>query len=565
MGLEFPKVFQSTHLRKIMLTTLSLRIRLIATMAVLGLIIVATGLLGIYGMRTTGAAVAENYANQLDVVAVGSAANSLSRARFTLDRAVLHPDAPDLDKTLGRMEGFIAESDKTWAGYMAETHDAEEEPLAKDLDVQRKAYIDEGLQALARAVRQHDAEAIDSLFMKKLSARYGDYYKAAAKLDEYQTAASKAAFDHSQGLGERLLKTAIAAVVLGAILIVASSVTLLRAILRPLNQALGHFEAMARNDLSTPVVVGRQDEMGKLMQGLADMQRQLAGTVRSVRDSSAHIASASSEIAAGNLNLSSRTEQQAASLEETASSLEELTSTVRHNADNARQANQLAVSASEVAVRGGQLVSQVVDTMGSINASSKKIVDIIGVIDGIAFQTNILALNAAVEAARAGEQGRGFAVVAGEVRNLAQRSAAAAREIKELITASVANVDSGALLVDKAGATMSEMVASVARVTGIMAEIMAAGEEQSAGIEQINHAIVEMDGVTQQNAALVEEAAAAAGALQEQAEGLAGLVGSFRLDQGQEPARYSSSRTTLKPTMSFDRALEKPLRSAERR
>jgi methyl-accepting chemotaxis protein len=213
---------------------------------------------------------------------------------------------------------------------------------------------------------------------------------------------------------------------------------------------------------------------------------------------------------------------------------------VRHNADNARQANQLAASASEVAVRGGRLVSQVVDTMGTINASSKKIVDIIGVIDGIAFQTNILALNAAVEAARAGEQGRGFAVVAGEVRNLAQRSAAAAKEIKGLITASVANVDSGALLVDKAGATMSEMVASVARVTDIMAEIMAAGDEQTAGIEQINQAIVHMDGVTQQNAALVEEAAAAAGSLQEQAQGLAGLVGSFRLDRVQATRRLAA-------------------------
>jgi methyl-accepting chemotaxis protein len=523
-----------------MLTTLSLRIRLIATMAVLGLIIVATGLLGIYGMRTTGAAVAENYANQLDVVAIGSAANSLSRARFTLDRAVLHPDAPDLDKTLSRMESFIAESDKTWAAYMAEPHTAQEEPLAKDLDVQRKAYIDDGLRAVVRAIRQHEADAIESLFMKGLTVKYAGYFKAATKLDDYQNAASKTAFEDSQRMGERQMKTAIAGVVLGAILIVVSSVSLLRSILHPLNQALGHFEAMARNDLSTPITVERRDEMGKLMQGLADMQRQLAGTVRSVRDSSSQIATASSEIAAGNLNLSSRTEQQAASLEETASSLEELTSTVRHNADNARQANQLAASASEVAVRGGRLVSQVVDTMGTINASSKKIVDIIGVIDGIAFQTNILALNAAVEAARAGEQGRGFAVVAGEVRNLAQRSAAAAKEIKGLITASVANVDSGALLVDKAGATMSEMVASVARVTDIMAEIMAAGDEQTAGIEQINQAIVHMDGVTQQNAALVEEAAAAAGSLQEQAQGLAGLVGSFRLDRVQATRRLAA-------------------------
>jgi methyl-accepting chemotaxis protein len=505
-------------------------------MAVLGFIIVATGLLGIYGVRFAGDALSDNYANQLSVISLGNAKNSLSRARFVLDRAVLHPDAPDLDKTFKRMEGFIADSDKAWADYMAESHDADEEPLAKQLDVQRKAYIEDGMRALQRAIQAHDAEAIDALFMKQLTAKFTSFNDAAVKLDEYQTVSSKAGFEKSQQLAGRLLTTTIAAVVLGALLIVASSVTLLRAILRPLAQALGHFDAMAKGDLSTAVTIDRQDEMGKLMQGLSDMQRQLSGTVRGVRDSSAQIATASSEIASGNMDLSSRTEQQAASIEETASSLEELTSTVRHNADNARQANQLAISASEVAVRGGQLVSQVVDTMGTINDSSKRIVDIIGVIDGIAFQTNILALNAAVEAARAGEQGRGFAVVAGEVRNLAQRSAAAAKEIKELITASVSNVGTGAALVDKAGATMNEIVNSVARVTDIMAEIMAAGEEQSAGIEQINLAVVQMDQVTQQNAALVEEAAAAAGALQDQAQTLAALAGSFRLgrERGQD-------------------------------
>jgi len=523
-----------------MLSTISLRNRLVATLAVLGLLIVATGLLGIYGMRAADTALAANYDNQLTTMTLGDAKNSLSRARFVLDRAVLHPDAPDLDKTLKRMEEFIAESDKAWAAYLAAPLDAEEAPLAKALDSIRKAYVDDGIRALAHAIRARDAEAIDALFMKQLSAKYGDYNKAAVKLDDYQAASSKAANEDSQRLAARVLKLAIAAVALGLVLILASAASLLRAILRPLEQALVHFEAMAKGDLSTPVAVGRQDEMGKLMQGLANMQRQLAGTVRSVRDSSVQIAAGSSEIASGNLNLSSRTEQQAASLEETASSLEELTSTVRHNADNARQANQLAVSASEVAVRGGQLVSQVVETMGSIDASSKRIVDIIGVIDGIAFQTNILALNAAVEAARAGEQGRGFAVVAGEVRNLAQRSAAAAKEIKELITASVANVDTGTQLVDRAGTTMDELVGSVARVTDIMAEIMAAGEEQSSGIEQINLAIVQMDQVTQQNAALVEEAAAAAGALQEQAQTLAALAGGFQLDQGR--AQLTSAR-----------------------
>jgi methyl-accepting chemotaxis protein len=252
--------------------------------------------------------------------------------------------------------------------------------------------------------------------------------------------------------------------------------------------------------------------------------------VRQVRSGTDTIATASNEIAAGNLDLSSRTEQQASSLEETAASIEELTGTVKQNADNARQANGLATSASEVAGKGGAVVAQVVDTMGSINESAKKIVDIIGVIDGIAFQTNILALNAAVEAARAGEQGRGFAVVAAEVRNLAQRSAGAAKEIKTLINDSVEKVDAGAKLVDQAGATMQEIVESVKRVTDIMGEITAATQEQTSGIDQINQAITQMDHVTQQNASLVEEAAAASESMQEQAANLAQVVSVFTLE-----------------------------------
>jgi methyl-accepting chemotaxis protein len=298
---------------------------------------------------------------------------------------------------------------------------------------------------------------------------------------------------------------------------------------------------IAAGDLAVEVDTGLA-RPGSLLHSIRLMQIELTEVVGKIKASSDTIATASNQIAAGNQDLSSRTEQQASSLEETAASMEELTSTVKQNADNARQANQLAASASAVAVKGGEVVSQVVDTMASINASSKKIVDIIGVIDGIAFQTNILALNAAVEAARAGEQGRGFAVVASEVRSLAQRSAAAAKEIKGLIDDSVGKVGAGSALVAEAGQTMEEIVGSVKRVTDIMGEITAASQEQTSGIEQINQAITQMDQVTQQNAALVEEAAAAAQSLQEQAGNLSQIVGTFKLDDAGPAASAAPAR-----------------------
>ncbi|MCZ8397897.1 methyl-accepting chemotaxis protein [Achromobacter ruhlandii] len=302
-----------------------------------------------------------------------------------------------------------------------------------------------------------------------------------------------------------------------------------KSITAPLAQAVSVAETVARGDLGQPIHAVTRDETGRLLRALHDMQDKLAGAVRTIRAGSETISSAAGQIAAGNTDLSSRTEEQAASLEETAASMEELASTVKQNADNARQANQLAASASEVAQRGGAVVSAVVSTMGDISASSRKISEIVSVIDGIAFQTNILALNAAVEAARAGEQGKGFAVVAGEVRSLAQRSAQAAREVKTLIEASVSKVAEGAGQAENAGTTMQEVVASVKRVTDIMGEIAAASQEQASGIEQVNRAVSQMDEVTQQNAALVEEAAAAAGSMQDQAHALVGAVGVFRL------------------------------------
>jgi methyl-accepting chemotaxis protein len=310
-----------------------------------------------------------------------------------------------------------------------------------------------------------------------------------------------------------------------------------RSITVPLESAINIASTVARGDLTTRFGQASGDEIGDLMRALEGMNDALTRVVSEVQLGTDSIATGSGEIAAGNLDLSARTEEQASSLEETAASMEELTSTVRQNAENANQANQLALAASAVAAKGGAIVGQVVDTMGSIEASSRKIVDIIGVIDGIAFQTNILALNAAVEAARAGEQGRGFAVVAAEVRTLAQRSAGAAKEIKELIGDSVGQVNIGTRLVQEAGTTINEVVASVARVTDIMSEITAASHEQTIGIDQVNEAIAQMDQVTQQNAALVEEAAAATASLQEQAARLAQAAAGFRLsDSGQRAA-----------------------------
>jgi methyl-accepting chemotaxis protein len=406
--------------------------------------------------------------------------------------------------------------------------DPAEEQLYASVAEKRTAYT--AMRADIIKVKQSgkDAEArqmVTSNMIPALNAYVDSVEKVLTyyKVNIDKTAAS---IDSNYRTGRWLLiGLGIAATVVGIIF----SIFLTTGIIGPLSEAVVLAQTVAKGDLTGRIVVTTEDETGQLLQALKEMNESLNRTVSQVRIGTETIATASSQIASGNADLSSRTEEQASSLEETASSMEQLTSTVRQNADNARQANQLAITASEVAVKGGEVVAQVVETMGSISDSSKKMADIIGVIDGIAFQTNILALNAAVEAARAGEQGRGFAVVATEVRNLAQRSAAAAREIKSLIDDSVDKVAVGGKLVEQAGTTMNEVVSSIKRVHDIMGEITAASAEQSDGIEQVNQAITQMDTVTQQNAALVEEAAAAAESMQDQAAKLANLVSAFRL------------------------------------
>jgi methyl-accepting chemotaxis protein len=404
----------------------------------------------------------------------------------------------------------------------------DEEKLFDAVAKNRNAYT-KARDALMKAKREGNADEATRIFdndFAQISPRYIASLQAFLDYQRGEIDKTAAAIEKASNQSTILqLTLGGVALLIGAIL----ARTLTRSITVPLSQAVDLAESVAGGDLSRHIDVKRTDETGMLLLALKHMNDSLVKIVGEVRSGTNTIATASSEIASGNMDLSSRTEQQASSLEETAASMEELTSTVKQNADNARQANQLAISASEVAIKGGTVVSQVVDTMGSINTSARKIVDIIGVIDGIAFQTNILALNAAVEAARAGEQGRGFAVVASEVRSLAQRSAAAAKEIKVLIDDSVNNVDVGAKLVDQAGVTMREIVESVKRVTDIMGEITAASQEQTAGIEQVNKAITQMDNVTQQNAALVEEAAAASEAMQAQAGNLAQAISVFKL------------------------------------
>jgi methyl-accepting chemotaxis protein len=479
--------------------------------------------------------------------------DELNETARNMRNLLLMTDVASINKEYANIE----ESKKDIAEALAKLDRSIKTPegraLYNDIIAKREIFQKERDVFIEMAQGQRKEEALKQL-LEKVRPIHLAYFDALDKLLERQTKMMTDSGDESEQLAAftrmLLIGLAVGAAVIAAL--IAMFVT--RSIVQPIEEAVKVARKVADGDLTSTIVVTRNDETGKLLRALSDMNQGLLKIVGDVRTGADTIATASSQIASGNMDLSTRTEQQAGSLEETASSMEELAATVKQNADNARQANQLAITASEIATKGGSVVAEVVGTMGSINEASRKIVDIIAVIDGIAFQTNILALNAAVEAARAGEQGRGFAVVASEVRNLAQRSATAAKEIKQLIDASVTQVDIGQHLVEQAGSTMTELVASVQRVTDIMGEISSANHEQEAGIAQINLAVTDMDAVTQQNAALVEEAAAAASSLQDQAVQLAEAVSVFKLAEG----------IAARPVAAAPRAATKPAAQAAR-
>ncbi|KWI85538.1 hypothetical protein WM13_27750 [Burkholderia ubonensis] len=510
---------------------LTIRARIGFTIAFLAGLLCLIGVLGLFGMGRANDSNREIFTNQMpSAVNLGLAEMYAARERLALDRAALLAGTPEAAAAVERSRAMRAQSDAWWQKYLALPRDGEEDKLAQDVAAKRQALQREcdGFAGVV-AANEHDRIADGA---KQLQVRYNDLTVSGEALRNFQFTAGQAAFERAESTYATVRIVSIVALVAGLVAALASYVTLSRAIGRPLADALAHFDAIAAGDLRRRIVVTRRDEMGQLLEGLGKMQVGLVETVSTVRGGSESIATAAKQIAAGNIDLSSRTEEQASALQETASSMEQLTGTVKQNADNARQASALAANASEIANKGNVVVGQVVGTMGEINQSSAKIADIIAIIEGIAFQTNILALNAAVEAARAGEEGRGFAVVAGEVRSLAQRSSAAAKEIKTLIDASVERIRSGSALVDEAGRTMTEVIGAVQRVTDIMGEIAAASEEQSGGIDQVARAVTQMDEVTQQNAALVEEAAAAAQSLDEQAARLRETVAVFQLDDG---------------------------------
>ena len=515
------------------MTSLKVSTRLMILTGILCSLLVAIGGLGLYGIGKSNYALQSVYEDRtVPAGQLGEIESMVLINRLAIAEGLATPSPEHIAATAATVETNIAAITKVWEAYMATKLTMDEEKLAKAFAEDRKKFVQEGLKPTLAAMRANDLKEAQRLVTQSVRPLYLPVKTGIDALGALQLDEAKREFTEASARYTTIRMVSIAAIGGGLLFAGLFGIVLVRSIGRQLGAEPGEAASVAggvaAGDLSTHIEL-RPGDTSSLMARLKAMQDSLVIVVSNVRQNSENVAVASAQISQGNNDLSSRTEEQASALQETAASMEQLSATVKQNADNAKQANQLAMGASTVAIKGGEVVGQVVTTMKGINDSSKKIADIISVIDGIAFQTNILALNAAVEAARAGEQGRGFAVVASEVRSLAGRSADAAKEIKTLITASVERVEQGTALVDQAGATMTEVVSSIKRVTDIMGEISAASTEQSAGVAQVGEAINQMDQATQQNAALVEESAAAADSLKVQAQQLVQAVSVFKL------------------------------------
>ena len=517
-----------------MLHNWSIRTTLTAIGAVLVALTVVVGVLGLTALSGASHSLDTISRGDLKTIhALDDTGSYLLRSRIALDRFRALTEANNADeakKVLIRAQELLAGAKKSWSAFQETPKDGVDQAIIDDVTARFNTLLHDGVEPEFAAAQAGDIAGYHAIADTKISPMFVAYDQAANVVLKRRQEHAEALQDSSDAQISLMSGLIIGVTVLALVLVVLIRFALRGLIVQPISDAIGHFERIAEGDLAHRVRPLGSNEIGRLFAGIDKMQEAMISMVKAIHTGTESIDVGAREISIGNTDLSQRTEEQASSLQQTASSMEQLTGTVRQNTENARQASQLAVNASDIAMRGGQVVSEVVTTMQDIATSSNKVVDIIGVIEGIAFQTNILALNAAVEAARAGEQGRGFAVVAGEVRSLAQRSAAAAKEIKALIGDSADKVASGSELVGRAGSTMDEIVQAVRRVTDIMGEISAASEEQSTGIEGVNRALTQMDDVTQQNAALVEEAAAAAASLEEQTRQLKSVVGKWRVD-----------------------------------
>ena len=504
---------------------------------------------GVRGIYRTFDAVSDIYFNSLvpeqDLAKVSYL---VQRNRVLAMDMILQPEIEHVKGRVEEQQKNIALIDEALKHYLdSKLSDAEKQAVA-EFQPALQAYRSQALAPAREASLAGKPDQALAVYKEKLSPLMPTVTKPLEKLLELQVTLGKQSFDFAAGVNARTATAAMVIPIVGLLLVSLLAWAITRSIVVRLQEAVAVAKEVATGNLMVHVNTEGKDELAELLRAMEGMTSELVQLVVRVRTGSEGVATASAEIAQGNNDLSARTEQQASALEETAASMEQLNATVKQNADSARQANQLAASASTVAVQGGEVVGQVVETMKGINDASRRISDIISVIDGIAFQTNILALNAAVEAARAGEQGRGFAVVASEVRSLASRSAEAAREIKTLINTSVERVEQGTQLVDKAGGTMTEIVSSIRRVTDIMGEISSASNEQASGVAQIGEAVQSMDQVTQQNAALVEQMAAAAGSLKGQAMDLVQVVATFKVSEGEMTARAAPARRSSPPS-----------------